>query len=294
MYFPTAEITCNPFIPFFIALSVSFFASMGGISGGVLLLPFEMSVLGYTNPSVSATNHFYNILACPAGVYRFWKEGRLILPLVTTIAVGTLPGVFIGAVIRVTLLPDPSYFKVFAGTVLLYIAFRMVKMLKNNSKRLQASPGIDNVSSVTENSSSRLTILFQGDSYTVEKHKLMFLSLCVGLIGGVYGIGGGAIMSPFLISFFGFPVYIVAGATLMATAITSLGGVLSFALLSTWFAGISVAPDIRLGIITGLGGMLGIYFGAKCQKYVSVTLIKFIIVAILIVVALRYITQIFL
>ena len=82
MYFPTAGIECNPFIPFGAALCISFFTSMGGISGAFLLLPFHMSVLGYVNPSVSATNQFFNILACPPGVWRYWREGRLIWPLV--------------------------------------------------------------------------------------------------------------------------------------------------------------------------------------------------------------------
>jgi hypothetical protein len=63
MYFPTAGIECSPLVPFAAALGVSFFTSMGGVSGAFLLLPFQMSVLGYTNPSVSATNQFFNVLA---------------------------------------------------------------------------------------------------------------------------------------------------------------------------------------------------------------------------------------
>lgn len=65
MYFPTAGIDCPPFLPFAVAMGVSFVTSMGGVSGAFLLLPFQMSVLGYVNPSVSATNQFFNVLACP-------------------------------------------------------------------------------------------------------------------------------------------------------------------------------------------------------------------------------------
>ena len=96
MYFPTAGIECSPFVPFAVALGVSFFTSMGGVSGAFLLLPFQMSVLGYVNPSVSATNQFFNVLACPAGVWRYWREGRLLWPLTLVVALGTLPGVFAG------------------------------------------------------------------------------------------------------------------------------------------------------------------------------------------------------
>ncbi|MBT4507566.1 MAG: sulfite exporter TauE/SafE family protein, partial [Desulfobacula sp.] len=71
MYFPIAEIHANPYIIFCTALVVSFFTSMGGVSGAFLLLPFQMSFLGYTSPSVSATNHVFNIVAIPSGVYRY-------------------------------------------------------------------------------------------------------------------------------------------------------------------------------------------------------------------------------
>ncbi|MFO8088425.1 MAG: ATP cone domain-containing protein [Desulfatiglandaceae bacterium] len=30
-------------------------------------------ILGYTNPSVSATNHLFNIVAIPSGVYRYYE-----------------------------------------------------------------------------------------------------------------------------------------------------------------------------------------------------------------------------
>ena len=118
MFFPTAGIECNPLIPPLAAFAVSLVTSMGGVSGAFLLLPFQMSFLGYTNPSVSATNQLFNVVATPSGVWRYAREGRLLWPLSVTVAIGTLPGVFIGALIRVNWLPDPAAFSVFAGLVL--------------------------------------------------------------------------------------------------------------------------------------------------------------------------------
>lgn len=92
MYFQTAGVEVSPWIPPLVALCVSFFTSMGGVSGAFLLLPFQMSFLGYTNPSVSATNQLYNIVAIPSGVYRFCREGRMVWPLTWVVVAGTLPG----------------------------------------------------------------------------------------------------------------------------------------------------------------------------------------------------------
>jgi len=95
MYFATAGIEASPLIPPLVAFVISFFTSMGGVSGAFLLLPFQMSFLGYTNPSVSATNQLFNVVAIPSGVYRYCKEGRMVWPLTWIVIIGTLPGVLI-------------------------------------------------------------------------------------------------------------------------------------------------------------------------------------------------------
>ena len=133
MIFPTAGIEVALWIPPLVAFVISFFTSMGGVSGAFLLLPFQMSFLGYTNPSVSATNQLFNIVAIPSGVYRYCKEDRMVWPLTWVVVIGTLPGVFLGAFVRVAYLPNPTHFKLFAAAVLFYIGFRMVRdLLKKN------------------------------------------------------------------------------------------------------------------------------------------------------------------
>lgn len=123
--FPVSGVKTYLFLPPLVAMVISFFTSMGGVSGAFLLLPFQMSILHYTTPSVSATNLVYNIIAIPSGVYRFIREGRMAWPLTWVVVIGTLPGVFIGYYLRVMYLPDPRTFKFFAGCVLLYIGMRL-------------------------------------------------------------------------------------------------------------------------------------------------------------------------
>ena len=80
MLFPVSGVEVNPLIPPLVALVVSTFTSMGGVSGAFLLLPFQVSVLNFTSPAVSPTNLIFNIVAIPSGVYRFIREGRMICP----------------------------------------------------------------------------------------------------------------------------------------------------------------------------------------------------------------------
>jgi len=110
-----------------VAFSISFFTSMAGISGAFLILPFQVSVLGFISPSVSATNFLYNVVGTPGGILRYVREKRMFWGLAVSIIFGTLPGVLVGYYLRVTLLPDPRVFKFFVGIVLLYVGMRLVK-----------------------------------------------------------------------------------------------------------------------------------------------------------------------
>lgn len=100
------------------AFVIAMVATPAGISGAVLLLPFQVSVLGTPSPAVTPTNLLYNVVATPGALYRFWRQGqtggRLALVLIT----GTLPGVVAGSVIRVEVLPGPHVFGIAVAAVL--------------------------------------------------------------------------------------------------------------------------------------------------------------------------------
>lgn len=297
MYFPVADIELSPFIPPLVACVISFFTSMAGVSGAFLLLPFQVSVLGFNSPAVSSTNHLFNIVAIPGGIYRFIKEGRMLWPLTWLVVIGTLPGVLSGVLIRILYLPSPRAFKMFVGLVLLYIG---VKLCLDIAKQKPATP--TKAAKSTNNSEQfiisdtklNLKVLeysFNGEKYRINTMSVVSLSLIVGLIGGIYGIGGGAIIAPFFVTIFKLPVHTVAGASLMGTFLTSTVGVIFFQVLSTTsFASAQhIAPDYRLGLLFGLGGVIGIYLGARAQRFFPATIIKTILAATLLFTSVKYI-----
>lgn len=303
MYFPMAGLDVSPIVPPLVAFGVSFFTSMGGISGAFLLLPFQMSFLGYTVPSVSATNQVYNVVAIPSGVLRYIREKRMVWPLAGTVAAGTLPGVFIGALVRVMWLPDPKPFKLFAAGVLLYIGGRLIfELLKKPArKNVCASRGIvssevrpDFVVAVTEFNWRRIAYTFQCETYTCSTPGIFALSLVVGILGGIYGIGGGAIIAPFFVSWFGLPIHTISGATLMGTFLTSVAGVTFYMTIAPLFPELAVAPDWSLGLLFGIGGAAGMYAGARCQKHIPAPLIKWVLGAVIIGTAIKYVWEVLL
>jgi uncharacterized membrane protein YfcA len=294
IFFPVSGVKTNILFPPLIAMVISFFTSMGGISGAFLLLPFQMSVLNYTAPSVSGTNHVFNIAAIPAGVYRYIKEGRMAWPLTLVVIAGTLPGVFLGYYLRVLYLPDPSAFKFFVGCVLFYIGVRLLKEVLRKSKTTASNaascmPAGATVKTVSI-SMKRIEYEFLGECFSFNVAGMFMLSLVVGVIGGAYGIGGGSIIAPFCVTVFRLPVYTIAGAALMGTFITSVAGALFFSVISAT-NGISAMPDWPLGILFGVGGFVGMYLGARTQKFVPQKIIKAFLCAAILFISLQYIYQ---
>lgn len=303
--FPVSGVRTPVFLPPIVAFTVSLIASMGGVSGAFLLLPFQISFLHFVSPSVSATNFVYNIVAIPSGVYRYIRERRMVWPLAWTIILGTLPGVLLGYFIRVWYLPNPRAFRLFVGCVLLYVGGRLLREICGGFRWTGIQNGIgakaelpagklplDAFVKTVSCSSSKVEYEFRGERFSFSIPRMLALAFIVGTVGGAYGIGGGSIIAPFCVAFFMLPVYTVAGAALLGTFLTSIAGVVFYSVIPAK-SGISTYPDWRLGILFGIGGILGMYCGARLQKYVPQKLIKTMLAVILLFTAGFYIVEFF-
>ncbi|AWW35722.1 sulfite exporter TauE/SafE family protein [Streptomyces cadmiisoli] len=210
-----------------------------GVSGAVFLLPVQLSVFGVPNPAVTPTNLLFNVVAGPGALWRYRYDGALRGDLAGRLVLGTLPGVVIGAVIRVFALPGPDVFRVLIAVLLLPLGLWLC--LRALTPARHRPPHADRLRPRT----------------------ITGLALVVGVVGGIYGIGGGSLLGPILVGR-GLPVARVAPAALAATFATSLVGAATYALLSLASSG-DVAPDWWLGLACGLGGLIGGYLGARLQ-----------------------------
>src|SRR5882762_550716 len=100
------------------AFVIAVITTPAGVSGAVLLLPFQVSVLGTPSPAVTPTNLLYNVVATPGALYRYWRQGQASRRLALVLIAGTTPGVVAGSVIRVELLPGPRVFALIVGAML--------------------------------------------------------------------------------------------------------------------------------------------------------------------------------
>lgn len=274
VFFPVSGVETWLWLPPLAAFVVSFFCSMVGISGAFLLMPFQMSVLGFAGPAASATNLVFNLYATPGGVWRYARDSRMAWPLARLIILGTLPGVVLGFYLRTLYLPDVTRFKLFVGAILLYLAWRLLGEFAPWAKRAPVpAPAGGAALHLVRSDWQRMEFVLDEHSYGFSVPAMLALAFVVGIIGGTYGIGGGAIIAPFCIAIFGLPVAVVAGAALAGTFATSVIGVIVYSVLPLPGGG-HASPDWALGTLFGLGGLAGMYLGAATQKHIPQQVLK--------------------
>ncbi|MER7814886.1 sulfite exporter TauE/SafE family protein [Streptomyces sp. NPDC096153] len=223
-----------------------------GVSGAVFLLPVQLSVLAVPSPAITPTNLLFNVVAGPGALLRYRREGLLSGPLTRRLVTGTLPGVVIGAVLRVFAVPGATVFRLLVAALLLPLGLWLIGRTLRPARPTRAA----------EPSPRAIT----------------GMALVVGVVGGIYGIGGGSILGPVLVGR-GMPVARVAPAALASTFTTSVTGAAAFALLSLTGSG-DIAPDWYLGLACGLGGLIGGYLGAHLQPRLPETALRLLLGAL--------------
>jgi uncharacterized membrane protein YfcA len=220
-----------------------------GVSGAVFLLPVQLSVLGVPGPAVTPTNLLFNVVAGPGALLRHHRRGLLRGPLTRRLVTGALPGVVIGAVVRVFAVPGATAFRLMVAALLMPLGLWLIgRTLRPTRPAPAAEPSPRAVTG---------------------------LALVVGVIGGIYGIGGGSVLGPVLVGR-GMPVARVAPAALASTFATSVAGAATFALLSLTGSG-DIAPDWHLGLVCGLGGFIGGWLGARLQPHLPETALRLLL-----------------
>jgi uncharacterized protein len=243
------------------AFGIAVVTTPAGVSGAVLLLPFQVWVLGTPSPAVTPTNLLYNVVASPGALYRYWRQGQRAGRLTAVLVAGTLPGVIAGSIIRVELLPGTGAFEFVVAVVLLPLGTWLALGPGRHASGAAGPPRLP-------------------------PPVVAMIAAAVGCVGGIYGIGGGSILAPVLIGD-GRPPAEVAPAALASTFVTSVAGVVTFTLLSLHQHGV-IAPDWPTGIALGAGGLAGGYTGARIQGRLPDQVIRRSLGLIVIAIGVRY------
>jgi uncharacterized protein len=113
---------------------------------------------------------------------------------------------------------------------------------------------------------------------------LLIVGLVGGLMSGLFGVGGGIVMVPMLASIAGLDHRRAAATSLAAIVPTSIAASIGYAA--------NGAIDLVAAVLSGLGGIAGSQLGSRLLRRLSVRWLRWLFLALLLIVAVRMLLEV--
>ena len=237
-----------------VGILAGFLSGLFGVGGGILIVPGLVLVARMDQRMAHGTSLAGVLPIAASSLVTYWAHDHIDWPVVLFLAIGAVAGAILGTKL-LHVLPHRT----------LGIAFSVLLLA----------------------SAARL---FLSDSGTGrhELDVLMAVSLIVvgvltGILAGLLGVGGGIIMVPAMMMFFGIPPVIAKG--------TSLGVIIPTSIMGTWRNRTKKNVDFRAAAIVGIAGVLAAIGGGTLSAHMSDTLSNVLFAILLTVVAVRLLLQ---
>lgn len=224
---------------FVVGIGVGTFGTLVGIGGGLIMIPLFAFALTpsifHSAPQVIGTSLFGVFLNALSGTYAYIKQHRVYFKAAVPFAIATLPGAILGSLVS-NYFTGPS-FSLCYGIFMLIIA---AIMYWNSSN------------------SKAITEKFDENLFFARKKLGIILSMFVGFVSSIFGIGGGIIHVPVMIYALAFPPHMATATSHFVLAVSSFMGVISHIFLNhiVWTPALAV----------GIGALIGAQFGARLSK----------------------------
>lgn len=212
-----------------LGLGVGLLVGILGIGGGIVLVPALTLLLGFDQHTAQGTSLFMQLPPLGLGaLFLYWRRGFVDRWAGVACAAGIFLGGYFGS--RAAIGIAPETLKGLFGGFLLIAAV----LLGSPTRTTETRP-------VIPESFGRLTIVF-------------VLACGVGVLSGLFGVGGGILLVPLLVLGLNFEQHVAQGTSLVALVPpTGLLAFLNYARAGEvdWKVGLLIVPGIFLGGLAG-------------------------------------------
>ena len=228
---------------------VGFSLGMTGGGGSILAVPLLVYGMGVAPREAIAVSLAAVGATALAGALMRWRSGQVDFPTGLLFAVGGMAGAPAGKQLA-DLLSEPVLLLSFA-LLMLVVAVRMwVGSSVRTARDDKAEP--DGNAAPDAETGRRLSVNARSLA------KLAAAGVATGVLAGMFGVGGGAIIVPALVWFAGMSIHRAIATSLLVIALVSLAGLASYLLegtpISATMTGLFVAGGVA-GMFAG--GLLG-------------------------------------
>jgi uncharacterized membrane protein YfcA len=242
-----------------VGIGIGVFSGALGVGGGILLVPFLVLALHLTQKRAQATSLVMVAIASGAGVITYSVADSVAWVPALWLTLGGLAGALIGSwVVQRT---ADHRLQIAFGVLLVLAAIRLLFPTTSDITSSQAL----------------------GELTPLTALAFVFIGLAMGVLSALFGIGGGILLIPVLVTVFDFGQQFAAGTSLAVMAPIALFGALR--LTRPGFT------DWKLGARFGIGSVVGATIGALLALAAPGEVLRWIFAAVLLVIAVRMVRQ---
>lgn len=258
-----------------LGLGVGTYGTLIGAGGGFILVPILLFIYPSMNPAtITAISLLVVFFNAGSGSFAYARQGKVDFRTGVIFALATVPGAVAGALV-VGYIPR-QMFNIIFGTVLLLLSLYIIlRPTRTASGVKKAQPGW----------TERTITDAQGNTYEFAFPMPLGIAISVGVgfLSSLLGIGGGIIHVPALVQVLNFPVHIATATSHFILAIMALVSTIVHLLNGElgWDNG------LQQGLSIGLGAVIGAQVGAFLSHKVHGVLIIRLLGAALLLVAIR-------
>lgn len=246
---------------------VGFLGTLVGVGGGFFMVPYFTILGGFTPAPAVGTSLGAIVFNAVSGSIRWAIQRRVDWAVAGAFALATLPGTWVGRQVG----------RDFSSTSFALAFAAVVAMAAASVLFIQPAPG----------DASRLRWFRKGirrdcadafgvrHQYSVNLPFGIAVSLGVGFVSSLFGVGGGFLHMPVMVVLYGMPVHVAVATSQVILAVTAAAGVAAYALPP------DPAVDVKTMLIVGLGAAVGAQIGAFAAPKMAPRSLKRILAAVL-------------
>ncbi len=257
---------------------VSAYGAMAGVGGAVLLLPVLLLFFpGARLEVITGVSLAVVVIGAVSGAIAYAHQGRIDYRSGALFAAATIPATVLGVLV-LQFVSMELFSAIFALLLLGLAAFIMMRPADEGRVRAGVAAG----------AACRL-VDRGGQTFTWAFNRWLGagLSLAIGFMAGLLGIGGGVIHVPVMVYVLCFPVHIATATSYFVLVFTALTGVVTHLVIGSYSSDWPIILWLALGVLPGSQA------GARLARRLRGTLVIKTLTPALIVLGIRMLFEAF-
>jgi uncharacterized protein len=256
-------------VVFHTGILIGIVGTLIGAGGGFIHVPVLIIFYGFSPQHAIGTSMAVVMLNAISGTFSYIAQKRIDYEIAIKFAVAASPGVFVGALLSQFF--NVTSFSVIFSVLLIILSYYLFfgKEFYVVRTKVAQAPQTRHLTDATG----------EEYSYAPDMSVGFSASTLIGIFSGLFGIGGGVIHVPLMYSALGIPVHVATATSHFILAITSFLGFIVFLGLGY--------VDLDYAVVLGIGTIIGAYYGARLSLKTQPYIIKRVIAACMLFLALR-------